>query len=145
MYIDSNNQASSSLLKPKVHLTQYPHIKFEKESLINIDKLDNVINSNKYNFINMDVQGYELEALKGGGDCLNNIDYIKTEVNRDEVFDGCARIEELDEFLLNYGFIRVEATWDGVTWGDAFYIKKMKLSNRRKLNWKIKRILNLNK
>ena len=47
-----------------------------------------------------------------------------TEVNRDEVYKNCARVEQLDEFLLTYGFERVETTWDGETWGDAFYIKK---------------------
>ena len=68
----------------------------------------------------MDVQGYELEVLKGGEHYLNNIDYIITEVNRDEVYDGCAKIEELDAFLQKYTFIRVETTWDGKTWGMRF-------------------------
>ena len=76
-----------------------------------------------YNFINIDVQGYELEVFKGGKDTLNNIDYITTEVNRDEVYKDCAKIEELDTYLGDYGFQRVETTWDGGTWGDAFYIK----------------------
>jgi hypothetical protein len=73
--------------------------------------------------INIDVQGYELEVFKGGKDFLNEVDYIITEVNRDEVYKGCAKIDELDSFLAPYGFNRVETTWDGGTWGDAFYIK----------------------
>jgi hypothetical protein len=47
-----------------------------------------------------------------------------TEVNRDEVYRNCAKIEELDNFLSSYGFVRVETTWDGGTWGDAFYKKQ---------------------
>jgi len=77
-----------------------------------------------YNFINIDVQGYELEVFKGGKKTLESIDYIMTEVNRDEVYKNCPRIEELDTYLSTYGFERVETTWDGGTWGDAFYIKK---------------------
>jgi hypothetical protein len=76
------------------------------------------------NFINIDVQGYELEVFKGSENLLNSIDYIITEVNRDEVYENCVRIESLDEFLSKYGFIRVETDWAGHTWGDALYIKK---------------------
>jgi hypothetical protein len=47
-----------------------------------------------------------------------------TEVNRDEVYKGCPMVEELDDYLKEYGFERVETTWDGVTWGDAFYVKR---------------------
>ena len=32
-------------------------------------------------------------------------------------------VNELDDFLKKYNFKRVETTWDGNTWGDAFYIK----------------------
>ena len=124
MYIDSYNQGSSSVLKPKLHLKQHPHILFEREELVNIDKLDNIINSKDYNLINMDVQGFELEVLKGGINCIKNINYIITEVNREEVYENCAKIDELDEFLYNHGFVRVETTWDGGNWGDAFYIRK---------------------
>jgi hypothetical protein len=34
------------------------------------------------------------------------------------------RDDELDDFLNNYGLRRVETSWDGITWGDAFYAKK---------------------
>ena len=124
MYIDNYNQGSSSILQPKLHLTQRPDIKFESEENVNIEKLDNIIDSRDYNFINMDVQGFELEVLKGGKNCLKNIDYIMTEVNRDEVYKDCAKVEQVDQFLDNYGFIRVETSWEGIIWGDAFYIKK---------------------
>jgi hypothetical protein len=80
---------------------------------------------NKYNFINIDVQGYELEVFKGASEKLNYIDVIMTEINQDELYKDCTQIQELDEFLSKYGFERVETYWwynDG--WGDALYIKK---------------------
>lgn len=140
MYVDSYNQASSSVLKPKIHLDQYPHIKFENQITINMEKLDNVIEFGKYNFINIDVQGFELEVFKGAKKTLKNIDYIYTEVNRDEVYQNCTKIKDLDQFLLNYNFIRVETNWAGKTWGDAFYIKiheSLKSKNKNQ----IKRLL----
>ncbi len=124
-----NEGQSSSILTPKLHLTQYPSIKFESTIGVTINTLDNVfldedvVELPELNFINIDVQGYELEVFKGGSKMLNSIDYIMTEVNRDEVYEGCARVEQIDEFLGTYGFKRVETTWDGGTWGDAFYIK----------------------
>ncbi len=128
MNVESANEGqSSSILEPHIHLQQYPHIRFNNKVTVKITKLDIFIEEkDKYNFINIDVQGYELEVFKGGAQFLNHIDYIMTEVNRDEVYKNCAKIEELDQFLSTYGFVRVETTWDGGTWGDAFY-KKQKM------------------
>ena len=77
----------------------------------------------KYNMINIDVQGYELEVFKGATKTLENIDYIITEVNRDVVYHQCAFIDDLDDYLKQFGFARVETDWAGHTWGDAFYVK----------------------
>lgn len=126
MNVESVNQGqSSSILEPVLHLRQYPHIQFTDKVKVNITKLDNFIEDcEKYNFINIDIQGYELEAFKGAKEYLKHIDYIMTEVNREEVYRNCPRVEELDGYLSKFNFERVETTWDGVTWGDAFYIKK---------------------
>ena len=126
MNVENNNQGqSSSILEPGIHLKQYPHIRFTEKVEVNITKLDTFIEERaSYNMINIDVQGYELEVFKGGSEFLKHIDYVMTEVNRDEVYKGCPRIEELDKFLGEYGFVRVETDWSGITWGDAFYIKK---------------------
>lgn len=128
MFVESANQGmSSSVLQPSLHTLQYPHIKFEDKVEVEMTTLDTYVSENPttdFNFINIDVQGYELEVFKGAKETLNNVDYIMTEVNRDEVYAGCAKIEELDAYLGEYGFQRVETTWDGHTWGDALYIKK---------------------
>jgi hypothetical protein len=77
----------------------------------------------EYNFINMDVQGYELEVLKGAENTLKYIDYVYCEVNRDEVYENNAYIEQIDDFLGKYNMKRVETDWSGNIWGDAFYVK----------------------
>lgn len=125
MFTETINQGqSSSILEPSYHLIQHPNIKFTGKEKVKITMLDTFIeNKDKYNFINIDVQGYELEVFKGGSKFLNTIDYIISEVNRSELYKNCTQIDELDSFLKNYGFERVETTWDGVTWGDALYIK----------------------
>lgn len=122
---NANMGQSSSILEPNLHLIQYPHIKFIDKIKVPITKLDTFISEKEnYNFINIDVQGYELEVFKGAIKFLETIDYVMTEVNRDEVYKNCAKINEIDDFLSLFNFKRVETTWDGGTWGDAFYIKK---------------------
>ena len=53
----------------------------------------------EYNFLNFDIQGAELKALKGMEEYLNKVDYLYTEVNSNYVYVGCALITELDEYL----------------------------------------------
>ena len=59
-----------------------------------------------------------------GMETLKNIDYIYCEVNRDEVYENNAFVEELDEFLSQYNMERVETSWDGTIWGDALYVRR---------------------
>ena len=126
MYIETANQGqSSSVLEPGIHTRQYPHITFDDKLEVDMVRLDDFIEeSTEYNFINIDVQGYELEVMKGAKNILKNVDYIMSEVNRDEVYINCSKVDELDSFLSDFGFSRVETTWDGLTWGDALYVKR---------------------
>ena len=120
----ANNGQSNSILNPKLHLQQYPHIQFNSIEEVDMVKLDDYIeNNNEYNFINADVQGYELEVLKGASTLLQNIDYIMLEINRAEVYENCPMVEEIVSFLSNYGFKLVEEDWMGGIWGDGFFIK----------------------
>ncbi len=124
MHVDEVNKGkSSSVLKPKLHLHQYPDIQFTQNIEVDINKIDS-LEIPMCNFINMDIQGYELEALRGSEKYLKNVDYIMIEVNRAEVYEKCAQIEDIDLFLSKYNLIRVETDWTGQIWGDAFYIRK---------------------
>jgi FkbM family methyltransferase len=132
MYIEKNNEGmSNSILKPILHLNQYPHITFDSEIYVKMKKLDCFIEENKflknsinnYNFLCLDVQGFELEVLKGCQQTLKHIDYILCEVNRDEVYENCAKVDEIDQYLSQSNFNRIKTTWDGGIWGDALYIK----------------------
>jgi lysyl-tRNA synthetase class II len=76
-----------------------------------------------FNMLNLDLQGVELKALRGAGDYLNHIDYIYTEVNNDSIYKDNDLIIDIDEFLRDYKFIRVETAMLSEQWGDAFYIK----------------------
>ena len=71
----------------------------------------------------MDVQGFELEVLKGGADTLNHIDAMILEINRDEVYEGCPMVGEIDFYVAKAGFQRALTFWQSESWGDGFYIR----------------------
>ena len=123
----ANNGQSSSMLEFGLHSHFHPGVKythwFETKTILLNDIISNY-NIN-YNFLNLDIQGAELKALKGMDKYLHQIDYIYTEVNSDYVYKNCALITELDEYLQTFGLYRVETEWFGdCKWGDAFYIRK---------------------
>jgi len=122
----SNNGQSCSLLEPVTHLKLHPHVKFDGMETVSMDKLDNIeFDRSLFNMINIDVQGYELEVFKGSIETLTFIDIIYSEVNTEDVYKGCAKMWEVDEFLGNFGFKRVmEAFPYGKAWGDALYLKQ---------------------
>lgn len=131
MFIETANQGqSSSILEPCFHLVQYPNITFTSKEIIQLTTLnDEIQNYDDYNLLNIDVQGYELEVLKGSTNILPNIDFINTEVNKVEVYKNCALINQIDEFLSQYDFIKIDENWMGDVWGDAMYIKKSFIEN----------------
>jgi FkbM family methyltransferase len=127
----SNNEQSSSILELGTHKTQHPNIVYTHSIQMPTTRIDtfykkyNIV-PNRFNFINLDIQGMELQALESFGDILNHVDYIYTEVNRNQTYKNCALIEDIDDYLKLYKFKRIETKWgtDRLSWGDAFYIKE---------------------
>ena len=130
MNVSSNDRQSSSILDPNIHLEAHPEVLFFGKEQVGIKSLDEY-NINNCNLMVVDVQGYELEVFRGAVKTLRNVDYIFCEVNNDEVYKNNARVEEIDEYLSQYNFKRVETKWwNNNLWGDALYIKeKNKLTN----------------
>ena len=124
----TNNFQSSSILNLKKHKEIYPDItvvgKAEAPNLT-LDDFIKIygIDMSAYNFLNLDIQGAELLALKGSAGILQDIDYIYTEVNEEELYEGCALIQDIDDYLNSFSFKRVKTHIEKEKWGDAFYIK----------------------
>lgn len=87
------------------------------------------INIKDYNFINLDIQGAELKALKGLGNYINSIQYIYTEVNLIELYKSCPILSEIDSYLGSKGFIRTDLELTNEGWGDAFYQRTLNHSD----------------
>lgn len=122
----SNNGQSSSMLDFGLHSQYHPNVHYIKQTNVTTQLLKDILpkyNIN-YNFLNLDIQGAELKALKGMEEYLQNVDYIYTEVNSDYVYKDCALVTEVDNYLKQFSLYRVETSWTSCKWGDAFYIKK---------------------
>ena len=124
----ANNGQSSSFLEFGTHLEEHPGIYFSEKIDVPVKRMvdiinENNININDYNLLNLDIQGYELEAFKGFDDLLNNFDFIYCEVNEKELYIGCPLINDVDEYLATFNFKRVLTYITEQGWGDAFYIK----------------------
>jgi FkbM family methyltransferase len=131
LHIASNSQ-STSLLNFGSHINSYPDITYVSEIDVSTKRLDSIIKPDEMpNFINLDIQGVELSAIKSLGPLLDAVDYIYTEVNKVEVYEGCTLVKDLDGYLLAEGFKRATTRWylrEG--WGDALYIRKTSLHNQ---------------
>jgi len=86
-------------------------------------RLDSVLQSLDFSFEGMnclilDIQGSELEALKGTGSLIGNFDFVEVEVSQEEIYSGAPLFDEVDGFLSKNGFKRIT----GIPWhGDVVY------------------------
>ena len=129
LYVNSMVQ-SSSILPLKHYRDIYPNIKETHQLIVESKTLDNLLEElelspTDFNILNLDIQGAELLALQGATNLLKYIDVVYTKVNYEELYEGCALAEEIDEFLARTGFGRVAiAKPFHPSWGNAFYVRK---------------------
>lgn len=146
-HVSNNGSQSSSILELGTHLTAHPEVHYitdvpmkgrridklfpypiysdHMSPKITIDGRQLGLNNAVCDFLNIDLQGAELKALRGMGDLLHQFKWAYLEVNKEELYKGCALVGEIDEYLKGFGFNRVETKWCGNTgWGDALYIKQ---------------------
>ena len=96
----TQREDSSSFLKPSnLDLNEY---EIKNIRNVQLDRLDNIIKSHnikKPALIKLDVQGFELEALKGAIKILKNIDYIITEISYKKIYHNQVSKKKLIKFL----------------------------------------------
>jgi len=86
-------------------------INFESQEKIFVKRFDEFINILKFKkkvFVKLDVQGYELEVLKGFGNYINQVDYILTEVSYQEAYKGQPFANEIIKFLEENNFFIIK-------------------------------------
>lgn len=122
----SSNSQSSSILEFGTHLDTYSNVKIAEKVTVKTKRLDTILAGKEVpDFINLDIQGVELKALKSLGGLISKVKIIYTEVNKWSVYDGCDKIEDIDHYLKQYGFKRISVRWVfRAGWGDALYVNR---------------------
>ena len=130
-FITNNDGQSSSVLPLDKHLKHFPTVKIIDDIKVKTITMKTFyekynISNNDYDHLCLDVQGAELEVLKGFGDILNNFKSILCEVSFVELYENQPLINDVDIFLKNFNFYRVIDTnsHNGI-WVDALYVKQL--------------------
>lgn len=127
----TNNGQSSSILELGTHKDYYPHITVSEIKTVKTKRFDEIMKKENikidlYDFINLDVQGAELDVLKGFGNILKleSIKAIYSEVNLEELYIGAPNIKDLIAFLKKFNFEMVFSEIVPQRWGDALFLRK---------------------
>ena len=129
LHISNNAGQSSSILDLGTHKLHHPDVYYIEDQEIKLMRMDNFIfltgrDIKDFNFLNVDVQGVELNVIKSFGNMLSALDYLYVEVNEEELYKGCALVTEIDCYVAQYGFERKATCMTKNKWGDAFYMNK---------------------
>jgi FkbM family methyltransferase len=125
----TNNLQSSSILDFDKHKHYHPQVEVINTIKLKTTTLKTLLESNdiprgSFDFINLDIQGVELRALKGLGDYIEDLKFVYTEINTGQVYSNNDVLEDIDKYLESKDFTRVETEITPYEWGDAFYIKR---------------------
>lgn len=101
--------ASSSILElDEQHKRQYPYAASTSREKVQIARLDDYLAEMKISppvFLKIDVQGFELEVLKGAENCLDQVECVFLEVSFLPLYKGQCGFDGIHEFLSTRGFV----------------------------------------
>ena len=126
-HVTNYDGMSSSLLDFGTHPEFSPDTVFVKHLTLPTRCLDSLAAEYAMgsNMLVMDLQGAEGMCLAGASGVLDHTDFVMSEVNKAEVYKGCAKVNELDDTLGFYGLERVETLWvANYGWGDALWVRR---------------------
>lgn len=119
--------ASSSMLPPKDHLDVFPEITFENVIPVDVTTLAAWARREGIDRIDglwLDMQGYELAALKAAGDLVATTRALVLEVSAAELYEEAPLWPEVRAWLEGAGFSIEAEKWDATgTWGDALAVR----------------------
>lgn len=123
---DPEHDYSSSLLKPKEHLDEFPEIGFVETTSVQVTSLASWADREGIAHIDgmwLDMQGYELAALKAAGPILETTRAIVMEVSATELYAGAPLWPEVRAWLESQGFRIEQEHWYRQSFGDVLAAK----------------------
>jgi FkbM family methyltransferase len=108
---DGNHERSSKYLPVETQGHDWTKVPMSEEITVPVVRFDtwyrnhdHLVNISAYNALVVDVQGMELEVLKGFGNFLQGFEYLVVECSAVPVYDGEASAQEVIDYLKNKGF-----------------------------------------
>jgi FkbM family methyltransferase len=102
---------ASSILPLKEHLRFYPSMPEVGGQLDMSTTVDMLLEqhgeSPAFDMANLDVEGAELYVLRGMASVMPSLKWVYTEVNHEEMYEGCVLVSHMDDYLGGFGFKRV--------------------------------------
>jgi len=124
------NEGGSSILPPSQDYSETGHTHdwwyVEKEIEVPCMTLDSWAKQESIqtvDFMWLDMEGVELQALKAGSDLLKNVKAIHSEVNFQEFRTGMTQYEALSKFLEEQGFEEVFFEGSRTFQGNAIFVR----------------------
>ena len=106
-FLITNRMDSSSFLKVVSNTNKSKNYNVIEKRDIKVSTLDEIFLNEKIPYpilIKMDVQGYELEVLKGAKNLLNKTDYLLLEVSENEMYQNQPTEKIIIEYLKDLNF-----------------------------------------
>jgi FkbM family methyltransferase len=142
MFLSSEKEAedkitmSSSLLPPKDHLLYSSATFFDKSEMVEVTTLDQWAEDygiERVDMLWLDMQGYELPALKAAPKVLSTVSVILTELEFVEAYEGQPLYKEVRKWLEGQGFVLIAGNFsfpkERTQWfGDGLFVRKELLS-----------------
>ena len=133
-YVASNEGQSSSILRPQRHLQEHPAVRFDRAMKMTSTTVDIILGqligrlpgfqADCIDILYMDVQGAELEVLKGATGLLQRAKYVFCELSYGGLYENDVPLEILQNFLCAFGF---RLNWMDINkhgWGDGLFVRR---------------------
>jgi FkbM family methyltransferase len=123
---DRKHDYSSSLLEPREHLHEFPEIRFEETTSVQVTTLATWAAHEGIDRIDgmwLDMQGYELAMLKAAGRILETTRAIILEVSATELYAGLPLWPEVQAWLESQGFRIEQQHWYRPSFGDVLAVR----------------------
>lgn len=135
LHVANNGGQSSSLLELGTHAKNHPDVKYTHDIEVPMVRLDSFFHNensgdmhdnylNGADYLSMDIQGFELRALKGMGDLLHKFKWLYLEVNKGDVYKQNGQVQDVKEYVRKFGFHSTVEKWTNANWGDCLLTKR---------------------
>lgn len=105
--VSANSESSSILPMTESHVKAAPESVYIKKEVIPIRRLDSIaidLNLKGNIYLKIDVQGFELDVLKGASDLLSKTKGLQLELSLTTLYDGQLLMGEMVKYVEDLGF-----------------------------------------